>query len=226
MTLTVLGVGTRQLWHREPFHANADYRCEAVENSTLTNIPDPDRRALEDEWLVVRCQLGERAAFDELIERWSGPVWKYVRRLTNTDDAADEIVQNVWLRVLRGIKGLRDGSKLRAWLFGIARRTLMDRLREQYAAPVLVDIDVTSLPAEDEGDVVESDLGILQDELARLPVVERDVLTLFYLQELSLGEVANVMGVPVGTVKSRLFRARKLLRREIELTRGDRRGPS
>ena len=56
----------------------------------------------------------------------------------------------------------------------------------------------------------------MEDELARLPIVERDVLTLFYLQELSLADVADVLGIPVGTVKSRLFRARQLLRRAIE----------
>lgn len=191
----------------------------------MTSIPDPDRRAREDEWLVVRCQLGERPAFDELIERWSGPVWKYARRMTNTDDAADEIVQNVWLRVLRGIGRLRDGSKWRAWLFGIARRALMDRLREQYAAPDLGDIDVTGLPAPEGGDgpdVSESELAAVEHELARLPVVEREVLMLFYLRELSLGEVADVLGVPVGTVKSRLFRARRLLRREVELNKENR----
>ncbi len=175
----------------------------------------------EDEWLVVRCQLGERQAFDELTEQWSGPVWKYVRRLTGSDDAADDVVQNVWLRVLRGIHKLRDGSKLRAWLFGIARRTLMDRLREQYAAPKVTDIDEIELPAADDApDGVEADLATVERELARLPLVEREVLTLFYLQELSLGEVAEVLGVPVGTVKSRLFRARKLLRHEIERTPG------
>ena len=57
----------------------------------------------------------------------------------------------------------------------------------------------------------------MQEALARLPVVERETLTLFYLRELSLGEVADVLDVPIGTVKSRLFRARKLLRREVEL---------
>ena len=101
----------------------------------MTDTKPADARAREDEWLVVRCQLGERQAFDELIEQWSGPVWKYVRRLTGSDDAADDVVQNVWLRVLRGIHKLRDGSKLRAWLFGIAHRTLMDRLREQVRGP-------------------------------------------------------------------------------------------
>jgi len=203
----------------EPFQAIPDYLTDAVRGSKLIDIQDPVARAHEDEWLVVRCQLGERQAFDELIERWGAPIWRYARRLTNSDDAADDVSQNVWLRVLRGIHRLRDGSRLRAWLFGIARRTLMDRLREQYAVPNVTDVDVIELPAAvDASDDVEADLATVERELARLPVVEREVLTLFYLRELSLGEVADVLGVPAGTVKSRLFRARKLLRREIERT--------
>jgi RNA polymerase sigma factor (sigma-70 family) len=182
----------------------------------VTDTRPADARAREDEWLVVRCQLGERPAFDELIERWGEPIWRYVRRLTGSNDAADEVAQNVWLRVLRGIHKLRDGSKLRAWLFGIARRTLMDRLREQYAAPDLSAIDDVDVPALGVPEDIETDLTAVERELARLPIVEREVLTLFYLRELSLDEVADVLDVPVGTVKSRLFRARKILRREVE----------
>ena len=144
-----------------------------------------------------------------------------MRRLTNNDEMASEIVQDVWLRVLRGLNRLRDGSKLRAWLFGIARRTLMDRLREHYAAPVMSQVDVGDLEVPDDSfaaaDDIEEDLTAVEEALARLPVVEREALTLFYLRELSLGEVADVLDVPIGTVKSRLFRARKLLRREVEL---------
>jgi len=183
---------------------------------TVTDTQPADARAREDEWLAVRCQLGERQAFDELIERWGEPIWRYVRRLTGSNDAADDVAQNVWLRVLRGIHKLRDGSRLRAWLFGIARRTLMDRLREQYAAPDVRAIDDVDLPAVDTTEDMETDLTAVERELARLPVVEREVLTLFYLRELSLDEVADVLGVPVGTVKSRLFRARRILRREVE----------
>ena len=95
----------------------------------------------------------------------------------------------------------------------------MDRLREQYATPVLGDVDLTTLAADDAPDDVEADLSTAERELARLPVIEREVLTLFYLKELSLEEVADVLGVPVGTVKSRLFRARRLLRHEIETKR-------
>jgi RNA polymerase sigma factor (sigma-70 family) len=182
--------------------------------------PGEEARAREDEWLVVRCQLGERPAFDVLVERWHAPLWRYVRQLTPNDDVAQEIAQEVWLRVIRGIRRLRDGAKWRAWLFGIARRVLMDRLRAQYAMPLAAETEIADVPVDDTGVDPEVLSAALHDELARLPFIEREVLTLVYLRELSLGEVADVLGVPLGTVKSRLFRARHLLRRELE-ARGD-----
>jgi RNA polymerase sigma factor (sigma-70 family) len=173
--------------------------------------------ALEDELLAIRCQLGEPGAFDLLIERWHGPLWKYARRLTGEDDAAAETVQDVWLRILRGISRLREPSRLRAWIFGIARRALMDRLRVKLSAPVHVDVDVADLPGTEDADDLSEAIGRMHQELARLPVTEREVLVLFYLQELSLAELAEVLAIPVGTVKSRLFRARQLLRRQLEI---------
>jgi RNA polymerase sigma-70 factor (ECF subfamily) len=170
----------------------------------------------EDELLVVRCQLGERSAFEELTERWHLPLWKYVRRVAGDDDAASDAIQDVWLRVLRGIVRLRDGSKLRPWLFGIARHVLMDRLRERYASPPPADIDFSDIAGDTIPDLREEDMTAMEDEMARLPATEREVLTLFYLQELSLSEVADVLRVPVGTVKSRLFRARHMLRRGLD----------
>ena len=165
-----------------------------------------------DELLAIRCQLGEPAAFDDLITRWHAPLWGYVRRLAPSDEAARDIVQELWLRVIRGIPRLRDPSKLRPWLFGIARRTLMDRLREQYSSRIDDEVDVHAL-ADDEPDGSRAeDLQDLDNALAALPIVEREVITLFYLEELSLLEVAETLRVPVGTVKSRLFRARRMLR--------------
>lgn len=182
----------------------------------MTETNPPAFAAQEDELLVIRCQLGERAAFDELTERWHPPLWKYLRRVAGSDDAAKDVAQDVWLRVLRGIGRLRDGSRLRPWLFGIARHTLMDRLRQQYAGVVDIDFDVTELAAGQPAESPEEELAAMENELERLPVTEREVLTLFYLRELSLAEVAEVLAVPVGTVKSRLFRARRLLRQALD----------
>lgn len=175
-----------------------------------------ERARREAELLVVRCQLGDREAFDDLIAAWHGPLVQYARRMSADDDAARDAVQDVWLRVLRGIRTLREPSRLRPWLFGIARRVLMDRFRTLYASPPAADLDESDIAAENGSDDLEADLDDLQTGLARLPVVEREVLTLFYLHEQSLAETADVLGVPVGTVKSRLFRARLLLRRELE----------
>jgi RNA polymerase sigma factor (sigma-70 family) len=178
-----------------------------------------DIRALDDaydEWLVVRCQLGERAAFDTLIARWHPPMWRYAVRMTNDEDAAADVVQEVWLRVVRGLTKLRDAARFRPWLFGIARRVLMDRLRIRYAEPPMEPLEFEEIgePAADEGCV--EDLSHLQTGLDRLPILEREVLVLFYLRELSLNDIAAIEAIPVGTVKSRLFRARRLLRRQLD----------
>ena len=86
------------------------------------------------------------------------------------DEAARDVAQDVWLRALRGIGRLRDGSKLRPWLFGIARRALMDRLRQQYATRGDSDVDVEALPAGAFSDDSRDEMTAMEDELARLPV--------------------------------------------------------
>jgi RNA polymerase sigma-70 factor (ECF subfamily) len=169
----------------------------------------------DDELLAIRCQLGEPAGFEDLIARWHAPLWSFVRRLVGDDDSAREIFQDVWVRVIRGIPRLRDGSKLRAWLFGIARRTLMDRLRHEYARSRTVDVDVDEIAADVSVAEDVEHLEALERALVELPIIEREVLTLFYLQELSLNEVADALKVPVGTIKSRLFRAKRLLRQAM-----------
>jgi RNA polymerase sigma-70 factor (ECF subfamily) len=175
-----------------------------------------DSTRSDDELLAIRCQLGEPAAFDDLIVRWHGPLWGFVRRLAASDEAGREILQDVWLRVIRGIPRLRDPSKLRAWLFGIARRTLMDRLRDQYARARIVDsdVDVDQIPGESFASDLD-DLDVLERALEQIPLLEREAVTLFYLQELTLNEIADALKVPVGTVKSRLFRGRRLLRQRM-----------
>lgn len=178
-------------------------------------LPTDDPRY--DEWLALGCQLGERAAFDALIARWHGPLHGYARRLCGDDDGADEIVQDTWLRVLRGIAGLRDPARLRPWLFGIARRAGMDRLRGRYAEPAAeADLDPDTLALDAAEPERALDLLLLQRHIDRLPPPERETLSLHYLQGLSLEEIANVIERPLGTVKSRLFRARALLRRHFD----------
>jgi RNA polymerase sigma-70 factor (ECF subfamily) len=169
-------------------------------------MPDHDER------LAIRCLLGEASAFDELIARWHPALWRYTRRMTGADDVADDLAQDVWLRIVRGLPRLEDPARIRAWIFGIARRVLMDRLRAQYAAPALADVELDTIETASTDDDLRERIDEMETALATLPTVERDVLALFYLDELSIADIASIAGVPVGTVKSRLFRARQLLR--------------
>ncbi|MFI6680159.1 RNA polymerase sigma factor [Kribbella sp. NPDC050470] len=173
---------------------------------------------MEREWVavVVRAQVGDREAVAELVRGWHEPVWGYVRRMLGRDDVADDVSQEVWLAVVRGLPRLREPERFAAWLFTIARRSVVNQLRGQYAVKTpYVDqprqTDDEPDPAEQVVDRV--DVRRLVD---RVPVVEREVLVLFHLEDLSLEECADVLGVPVGTVKSRLHRARRMLREGAE----------
>ena len=168
---------------------------------------------MEREWVavVVRAQLGEREAVAELVRGWHEPVWGYVRRMLGRDDVAYDVSQEVWLAVVRGLPRLKEPERFAAWLFTIARRSVVNQLRGQYAEhPQPLSYDEPD-PADQVVDRV--DVRRLVD---KVPVVEREVLVLFHLEDLSLEECAEVLAVPVGTVKSRLHRARRMLREGAE----------
>lgn len=175
-------------------------------NTHVGNTQD----ALADQLIVVRCQLGERDAFDALVRRWSTPLLHHAMKFARDRDQANDLVQDIWLRVLRNLPSLRQSERFRAWLFGIAHRVLMDRLRTQYGNREVADVDAMSAMATEDDD---ASLGLdIEAGLAALPLMEREVITLFHLEQLTLAEIALALQVPVGTVKSRLFRARALLR--------------
>ncbi|SNY51573.1 RNA polymerase sigma factor [Paractinoplanes atraurantiacus] len=168
---------------------------------------------MSDESLVVRCQLGEREAFAELVRVWHGTVERYVRRMLSRAD--DDVVQEIWLAVVRQLPRLRQPGLFAPWLFAIARRAVMNQLRQSYASPDTGPLDESA--AEAAGDPLPDllDRELIDGALSALPPRDREVLILFYLSDLPLEACAQICAVPVGTVKSRLHRARRLLRAEL-----------
>ena len=165
---------------------------------------------MSEELLVVRCQLGDRDAFTELVKAWHPAVERYVNRMLGRSD--DDVVQEIWLAVFRGLPRLRRPDRFAPWMFSIARRSVVNLLRDAYSRPEAE--PVGDVPGHDEAEGVVN-RETLAYALAALPVREREVLLLFYLEDLSLDACAQICAVPVGTVKSRLSRARRLLREEL-----------
>jgi len=168
-----------------------------------------------NELLVVRCMLGERPAFDELVARWHGPLWRYVRCMVETSEQAEEAAQETWVRALRGLPRLRDPGRFAPWFFGIARRVLMDRLRAKYAAAV-ESLGSDAEAGSDDAAFGADEVAQVREGLHRLPLIERETLMLHYLLGLPLQAIAQIAAVPEGTVKSRLFRGRRMLRESLE----------
>lgn len=182
----------------------------------------PTTRQIHDtELLVLRCQRGESAAFEELVRGWERRLFFYVRRLVATEEDAWQILQEVWLQVLRGIRSLRDPTRLPVWLYAVTRNTVMTHHREEYARDRLLDAAEQLEPIREASDSSSErdsidDAELVYHGLAQLSRVDREVLTLFFLQDLSIDEVAEVLGIPPGTVKSRLFKAKKSLREILQ----------
>jgi RNA polymerase sigma-70 factor (ECF subfamily) len=167
---------------------------------------------VSDELLVVRCQLGEPDALEALVREWHPTLHGFVRRMVGPG-AADDVTQDAWIGVFRGLPRLNDTARFVPWLFTIARRAVINRLRGEYARPE-VELDIDRADAGNPTDQV-LDRVALDAGLATLPAREREALVLAYLYDLPLAACAEICGVPVGTVKSRLSRARHLLRDEM-----------
>ena len=88
-----------------------------------------------DALLVVRAQLGDRQSLAELVGHWHDPMWRYVRSMLGAPDRADDVTQEVWAAALRGLPRLRQPERFAPWLFTIARRSVVDHLREKYGQP-------------------------------------------------------------------------------------------
>ncbi|WP_165986247.1 RNA polymerase sigma factor [Streptomyces sp. YIM 98790] len=177
--------------------------------------PDPP-----DTLLVVRCQLGERDAFAELVRLWHPPLRRYLHSLAGSPHAVDDLAQEAWIAVVRGLPRLRQPDRFAPWLFTIARRTVADHLRRRTGpapggADGGADGDAAGLAEDDDPLAGVLDALELRAGLDGLPPPEREVLVLFHLRDLPLAACAAVLDVPPGTVKSRLHRARRMLRRTL-----------
>ncbi len=165
------------------------------------------------ELLVLRCRQGQRAALEELVRTWERPLFYYIRRLIDDEDETRQVLQQSWVGVLQGLDALREPRKLPAWLYRIARITAMTHLRKRYGEQTLRrDSDTPASVDVPDGQLEFDDAEQIHYGLSRLSLLHREVLTLFFLQDLSLEEIAVVLEIPVGTVKSRLHHAKRAMR--------------
>jgi RNA polymerase sigma-70 factor (ECF subfamily) len=165
-----------------------------------------------DDYLVLMSQAGSREAFARLAARWTPKLSAFAARTLGSTEAARDVVQDTWEAATRGLPRLDDPARFGAWIYAIAGRKCADALRRKYRGARLAQALHDDAPPAANPDTTLD----LAAALARLPPEQRVAVSLFFGEDMSIADIAAATGVPPGTVKSRLFAARRALRAALE----------
>lgn len=201
----------------------------------LDRLP-PDSRKLtaaeEDAALIRRARSGDQLAMDELVQRHYRNVFNLAFRLSNNYDDAQDIVSEAFIRVHNALPNFRGDASFSTWLHRIVKNVFLDerkkqRIRTHSSLEEMVELEDSSVsrqvedPAPGPQAAVERDerSTIIQQAVLTLPQNQRLMIGLYHFQHRSYEEIAEIMGLPIGTVKSRLNRARLALKNKLTGTR-------
>jgi RNA polymerase sigma-70 factor, ECF subfamily len=168
---------------------------------------------LYERLLVLRCQTGDEPALRELVDRFAPRLKYFVRKLVFDADRADDVVQETWIDVVRQLPKLRDTGAFAPWLYRIARGKADLHFRRNGAAPRPAEELVDVAAPADEAEFAAEDAAGVHAALDRLPIEQREVLVLKFLDGLSYEQIAEIVGRPTGTVRSRIHYGKQALRR-------------
>jgi len=185
------------------------------------------RGARSDEALAEAAKHGSEEAFRELVERFHRPVYALLVRMVRQPELAEDLAQETFLKAWKALARFDAERKFSSWVFKIAHNTALDVLRRgeletvSLDAPFSADDDPPDLPADLAAEnpllrtLARESGRALERAVARLRPAYRGILLLRFAQEMTYDEIAEVLGVPLGTVKIHLFRARAELLREM-----------
>lgn len=163
-------------------------------------------------FVVLRCQAGDESAFGQLLEWFGDRTLTYLEGLIGREDAED-VHQELWLSVYRGIRTLHNPKAFRTWLFRAARHHAIDFLRrckreQRLLELAAVEARVSERDLQQQDPEIDPDI-VLDAVLSELSPAQREVMLLRFRDDLSYAEIAMVVGCPVGTVRTRLHHAKR-----------------
>lgn len=164
-----------------------------------------------DELLALRCRSGDPDAFRELIAAYERPLRYYLLKTLGNEDRAYDVLQELWLHVFRGIRQLVEPAALRVWLYRAAHGLAVDQIRRRYVRQAAEQERALVEDVARDPEFTQVDAHAIHRALDELEPAQREVLVLFFLEDLSLEDIADVVECPAGTVKSRLHYAKRAL---------------
>ena len=168
------------------------------------------------EHLVQLCQSGDRNAFESLVTQYHPRLKYFVRRLDGTSGNADDLLQEIWMIVFKTIHTLKVPALFPVWLYRIARHRVYRGFRRKERTIQLPEVKDLPASCDSEPAFDVYDAEGMHEALKRLKPHHREVLTLYYLEQMSYDAIAQVTGCRIGTIRSRLFYAKQSLREKME----------
>ena len=175
-------------------------------------MPTEKNKQVQYEWLALRCQSGEPAAFEDLIAVMERPLLYYAMSLTGSQDSALDVLQEVWIKTFRGIRKLKDPGALRPWLYSIVHGIAVDRIRKNSRREAAEQFQYEEFVEAEEPSFANEDAEAIHQALSGISLLHREVLVLHFLEDLSIAEIAEVVGCSEGTVKSRMHYAKRAMK--------------
>jgi RNA polymerase sigma-70 factor (ECF subfamily) len=191
--------------------ANTLFIVRAVGQPLEMPMAEPIERLYWD-LAVVRCQLGDPAAFEELIAYYQPRLHHFLATLLSDRTGVDDVAQEVWIDVFRDVPKLAEPRAFRAWLYRIARNRALQSLRRRRRPPAPLDGAEIADPDESSLDLASERSEVLDKALGQLHPEHRAVVLMRYIDEMSYADIATATDCPIGTVKSRLYNAKRQLR--------------
>ena len=176
-------------------------------------------QARSDEALIGAIAAGDRRAMQALYARHNVRIYRFALRLTNDSSLAEDIVSEVFIDVWRGAEGFKVKSRVSTWMLAIARHKTLSALRRRSDEQLDEDAAAAIADPADDAETTANNRdrsAIVQQCLSQLSALHREVLDLVYYHEKSVDEVAEIVGAPINTVKTRMFYARKRMQTLLE----------
>ncbi len=169
-----------------------------------------------DELLIIRCKENDEEAVKLLWKRWHPRILKWSFNFLGDTDMADEIAQESWISIFRGLNQLNDPALFRFWAYRIVQRRSMDHFRQQKKERLMTEELKLENVTESEDIQSPDKLEFMLKAIMELPRMQQEILRLFYLEKYPVKMIAKMIELPEGTVKSRLFNARQLLKKKLK----------
>lgn len=166
-----------------------------------------------DHYYVEKVRMGETDCFAPLLEKYSRSVFSLIVKIVGNREDAEELTQDVFMKAFRSLSSFREESSFSTWLYRIAYNTAISATRKKQVPSVALEEMAIREAGEDPEDAPDREtlLSRLEKALGLLPAEEHVMILLFYMQEKSVDEIAQISGMTTSNVKTKLFRTRKKL---------------